>query len=92
MSRISFQHNNKPNAINPSMGERERTYYQNMLTNIMGGTITNAVIVSDEQDKDYGTRPVIVLVVTNKNKTYHCEILSDEEGNDAGIIDVREAK
>ena len=90
MNRITFQHNNKPNAINPSMGKREQTYYENMLQNMIGGTITNAVVVSEESDRDFGTRPVIVLVVINKGKKYHCEILSDEEGNNAGIIAVSE--
>jgi hypothetical protein len=72
------------------MGAKEKTYYENMVQHMVGATITNIVIVSDESDKDYGTRPVIVLVAINKGKTYNCEILSDEEGNDAGIIEVRE--
>jgi hypothetical protein len=92
MSHPKYQHNNKPNTQDPDMSPSQRDYFENMLKNIIGGCIESAVIVTDDSDKHYGTDPVIVLVVRNNHRVYHCEILSDEEGNDAGVLAVTEVR
>lgn len=93
MNHIYYQHNGqKPSATNENMSAQELSYYETMLQNVVGGTIGHAVIVTDDEDISYETRPVIVLVIIKNGRAYHCEILSDEEGNDAGVLAVSEVK
>jgi len=74
------------------MPAQQVKFYEDMLQNVVGGTIGHAVIVTDDEDYSYETNPVIVLVIIKNGRAYHCEILSDEEGNDAGFLAVSEVK
>ena len=68
--------------------EKERQYYGQLI----GATIHRVVLVQPDEDEDdfFDEYTPILILTTKDGRELQVELLSDEEGNGAGLADIRD--
>jgi hypothetical protein len=84
-----FQHNGYEDNTPPAFTKQEMEFWRNYFSPLIGAELLYVVLVTDD-DTDEWCKPTPVLIMKNGTHIFNVHILSDEEGNDSGHLDIHQ--